>query len=152
MENYHKNWKFGILGGVILNVDQSAWKEYDYLPKMTDFELVFKGKPYQVIGEAHPWSGLIKFNDEEKIYAVIELEKLELRCVANSLNSLINFLDSAEILWVNHQDYSSLPSTKDNIDYATHIINEFGAENPDADTDFWEFQCFPGLNYKLDLR
>lgn len=118
---------------------------------MTDFDFVFKGKPYQVIGEAKPWSGLIKFNDEEKIYVVIELEKLELRCLANNLNNLIDFLDSVEILWMDHQEDSSLPSTKDNISYATHIINKFGLENTEADTDFWEFQCFSGLNYGFEL-
>lgn len=151
MDNFNKTWTFGMLGGVTLNSDQSVWEEYDYLPKMTDFELVFKGKPYQVIGEAKPWSGLVKFNDEEKIYAVIELEKLELRCVANNLTSLINFLDSVDLLWINHENDASLPATKENVDYATRIINTFALENPDADTDFWEFQCFSGLNYRFEI-
>lgn len=152
MENYNKRWKLGMLGGVMINFDQSVWEEYDYLKNMPDFELVFKDKPYQVIGEGKPWSGLIKFNNEEKIYAVIELEKLELRCVANNLNNLIDFLDSVEILWMDHQEDSSLRSTKDNIDYATRILNKFGGENPDADTDFWEFQCFSGLNIGFSLK
>ncbi|MEN9302219.1 MAG: hypothetical protein RL264_648 [Bacteroidota bacterium] len=151
MDNFNKTWTFGMLGGVTLNSDQSVWEEYDYLPKMTDFELVFKGKPYQVIGEVKPWSGLVKFNDEEKIYAVIELEKLELRCAANNLTSLMNFLDSVDLLWINYENDASLPATKENVDYATRIINTFALENPDADTDFWEFQCFSGLNYRFEI-
>jgi hypothetical protein len=151
MDSYNKTWKFGMLDGITLNFDQSVWEEYDYLPKMTDFELVFKGKPYLIVGEVKPWSGLIQFIDDEKIYAVIELERLELRCVANHFKSLIDFLDNVELIWMEHNDQYSLPSTKETIDFATHIINKFGDENPDADTDFWEFQCFPGLNYKFEI-
>lgn len=150
MSGYKKKWHFGI-GKVAIDEDETAWELYDYMYRFPDFQSLFDNQPFSVIGEVNGMAALARKKGEEKIFLVSEMETKEIILVASGLKQLVSFLDEVQKMWDAEPGATILNVNKENLAKARELLAIFEQENPGADLDYWEYQCFAGLNMGFPL-
>ncbi len=151
MKPVARTWKFGAIRHVTVNTDPAAWEEMDYLLKIDRVVDLLAGRALRVVGEADQMTALVLVGDDETVQALFEGETCALFPVASNVANLVSFLDDIAALWSGHEDRYTLDTTKDNVELAMLMLDEFVAANPGCDVGFWEYHCLAGLNMGFPL-
>lgn len=152
MTAVNRTWSYGSLRKVVINTDPAAWEEMDYLLKIDRVVELLAGRTLHVIGEVDMMTSLVRLDDDPGVHILFDQgESWGLVKVATNVTTLMALLDDAALLWVDHQDDCILPTTSDNLQFAQIMLESFVAANPGCDADFWEYQCFAGLNMGFPL-
>jgi hypothetical protein len=151
MPGYKQKWHFGMIRKVSIDEDEAAWEIYDYLYTFPEVQRLFDNQPFRVIGEVDGMMPLARKKGEEKVFALSEMETYEIIPVASGLKQLVPFLNEVQKMWNGHPGETTLPVTEQNLAKARELLEFFQHENPGINPDFWEINCFPGLNLGFQL-
>ena len=151
MTTVNRTWKYGQLRNVVLNTDPAAWEEMDYLLKIDGVVELLAGRALNVVGEVDGMTALVRLDGDPGVHVLWQGQTWGLTKVATNVTTLAALLDDAALLWVGHEHDYGLPTTNDNLELARIMLESFVAANPGCDADFWEYQCFAGLNMGFPL-
>lgn len=147
-----QKWEFGIIHTVEISEYETDWEIYLYLYEIEAITQLFDNQTFRVIGEIDRMIPLLQITGKPDVFALSEMESYSLFKVASTMNQLINFLSDAEKVWQNKPDSTILEATNDNLTRAHFLLNKFSQNNPGVNPDFWEGQCFSGLNMRFPLE
>lgn len=144
-------WHFGPLRKISLEVDSETRLYYeDYTFKNDNVKAFFNNESIRLIGEVDNMFSLVELSITKEIFCTIEMEEMSCQKIAKNFESMIKVLNNTQLLW---EDQSStiLQVNDTNLQLFHRIADEFEKENPGISFEFWEYQCFPGLNLGFPL-
>jgi hypothetical protein len=150
MENDIITFKFGGLRSVVISPNATESMElvadFMYIKDIEKVKSVFLNTKFNIIGIADQAIPIVKSVENKELFAIDYINDYIIIKVANTLDSLLRFLDRIQKIWKSSNSIINLNLSEENNILAISAFNDFKSENPGCDFSFWEIECLPGLN------
>jgi hypothetical protein len=143
-------FKFGGIRSVAISSDATENIElvadFIYIKDIEKVKSMFTNSSISIVGIADQAIPLVKSVENEGLFAIDYINDYIIIKVANTLDSLLVFLDRMQELWKQSSSMINLNLSEENNILAISAFNDFKSENQGCDFSFWEIECLPGLN------